>query len=233
MASNPERPTVITPEGAIGQVETESDRRSSGTYEVLVNFFDRERLWVPADMLILQEDGNYRLQVPLAALEQQLTRPTIATRPASLDELVGGASPEATQPLQRQEEPGALASSAAEADESGPDQTPPPPGEGAAPSSDEPRVSAARVVNTVREEIEAELLREEVTIHRVPVNEYVDSPPPIRYEDDRIIVPVLEEVLVVEKRLLVKEEVVITKRRERVTDRRAVTRDRSDVEIGR
>jgi hypothetical protein len=62
----------------------------------------------------------------------------------------------------------------------------------------------------------ASLLREEVDIHRVPVNQYVDEAPPIRYEDDRIIIPVLEEVLHVAKRLLVKEEVVVTKRRTQV-----------------
>jgi uncharacterized protein (TIGR02271 family) len=59
----------------------------------------------------------------------------------------------------------------------------------------------------------------------VPVNRPVDRPVPARYEGDTLIVPVFEETLVVEKRLVLKEELRITKRRaERHRPRRTTLR---------
>ena len=46
----------------------------------------------------------------------------------------------------------------------------------------------------------------------------------MRSEEDTLIIPVLEEVLVVEKRLLLKEEVRITKREETHTPQRVTLR---------
>jgi uncharacterized protein (TIGR02271 family) len=65
---------------------------------------------------------------------------------------------------------------------------------------------------TEREEVVDEpLMREEVQVKRVPVNKVVDGPVPVRHVGDTMIVSLLEEVLVVEKRLMVKEELHITK----------------------
>lgn len=71
-----------------------------------------------------------------------------------------------------------------------------------------------RIKKTVheREEIvDAPLIKETVQVERVPVNRYVREPLPVRQEGGTTIVPVMEEVLVVEKRLLLKEELRITK----------------------
>ncbi|MGG5888903.1 YsnF/AvaK domain-containing protein [Falsiroseomonas sp. HC035] len=46
-----------------------------------------------------------------------------------------------------------------------------------------------------------------VEVERVPVDQEVESPPPVRQEGDLVIVPVLEERLVVVRRLVVTEEV--------------------------
>ncbi|MGI4789010.1 MAG: DUF2382 domain-containing protein [Janthinobacterium lividum] len=48
-----------------------------------------------------------------------------------------------------------------------------------------------------------------VDLSRVEINEFVENPPPVRYEGNVMIIPILEEVLVVEKRLRLKEEVYI------------------------
>jgi uncharacterized protein (TIGR02271 family) len=65
---------------------------------------------------------------------------------------------------------------------------------------------------TEREEVVDEpLMREEVQVKRVPVNKVVDGPVPVRHVGNTMIVSLLEEVLVVEKRLMVKEELHITK----------------------
>jgi uncharacterized protein (TIGR02271 family) len=75
-----------------------------------------------------------------------------------------------------------------------------------------------------REEvIDEPLLKEEVEVKRVPVNRYVEGPVPVREENGVIIVPLMEEVLVVEKRLLLKEEVHIVKKQRNVRKPRKTT----------
>jgi uncharacterized protein (TIGR02271 family) len=65
---------------------------------------------------------------------------------------------------------------------------------------------------TEREEVVDEpLMREEVQVKRVPVNKVVDGPVAVRHVGNTMIVSLLEEVLVVEKKLMVKEELHITK----------------------
>jgi stress response protein YsnF len=54
-------------------------------------------------------------------------------------------------------------------------------------------------------------MREEVHVRRVPINRVVDGPIPVRHVGDTMIISLLEEVLVVEKRLMLKEELHITK----------------------
>jgi len=77
---------------------------------------------------------------------------------------------------------------------------------------------------TEREEVFDEaLLRESVTVERVPINQIVAVAPPSRQEGDTLIVPVLEEVLVTEKRLMLKEEVRITRTQKTVHDPQTVT----------
>ena len=71
-----------------------------------------------------------------------------------------------------------------------------------------------------------ELRSGEATIERVP-NLIVESPPAIRQEGDTIIIPILEEIMVVEKRLLLKEEIHI-RRQEIVQHIRQPVRLRSE-----
>jgi uncharacterized protein (TIGR02271 family) len=85
---------------------------------------------------------------------------------------------------------------------------------------------AVRIIKTVHEReelVDQPLLREEVEIERVVVNRVVDGPIPVRYEGETMIVPVLEEVLVVEKRLMLKEELHISKRQIEVHQPQSVT----------
>jgi len=70
-----------------------------------------------------------------------------------------------------------------------------------------------------REEVvDLPLVEEHVDVQRVPVNRFAEGQVEVRQEGDVTIVPVLEEVLVVEKRLMIREEVRITRRK--VTTRR-------------
>jgi stress response protein YsnF len=75
-----------------------------------------------------------------------------------------------------------------------------------------------RIHKTVAEhpcQIDERLLRDEVEVSHVPVDRIVplDQAPATRYEGDTLVVPVLEEVLVVERRLRIKEELRITRTR--------------------
>lgn len=72
-------------------------------------------------------------------------------------------------------------------------------------------VRIRKTVSEREEVVDEPLLREEVQVKRVPVNKVVDGPVPVRHVGDTMIVSLLEEVLVVEKRLMVKEELHITK----------------------
>lgn len=63
-----------------------------------------------------------------------------------------------------------------------------------------------------QEAIDEVLSSESVHVDRVPIDRYVDEPASVRVEGDTTIVPVHEEVLFVEKRLVLKEELHLTKR---------------------
>lgn len=75
------------------------------------------------------------------------------------------------------------------------------------------RVRVATRVEQREEMVRAELARDEVAVERVPINRPVDAMPDIRQEGEVTIVPVVEEVLVVEKRLMLVEEIHLRRRR--------------------
>jgi uncharacterized protein (TIGR02271 family) len=74
---------------------------------------------------------------------------------------------------------------------------------------------------------ELDLHSGQAVIERLAVNRVVDAPPAIRQEGDTIVVPVVEEIMVVEKRLLLKEEIRI-RRHEVVEHIRQPVRLRSE-----
>lgn len=82
-------------------------------------------------------------------------------------------------------------------------------------------VRASRVTRTREQLVEAELSHERVEVERIPVGRTVDSVPPVRQEGDTTILSVVEEVVVVERRLVLKEEVHI--RRVKTTEHHSET----------
>jgi hypothetical protein len=76
------------------------------------------------------------------------------------------------------------------------------------------RVRVRTVTDITEELVQQELRGEHVDVERVPVGVLVEpgtQPPQIRTEGNVTILPILEEVLVIEKRLLVKEELRISR----------------------
>ncbi len=89
-------------------------------------------------------------------------------------------------------------------------------------------------IATREEVVDEPTIREEIHIEHVPVNALVENEPPQpRTEGDVFIIPIIEEVLVVERRLLVREEVRISRRRTRVSNPQRVTLRREYVEVER
>jgi uncharacterized protein (TIGR02271 family) len=93
-----------------------------------------------------------------------------------------------------------------------------------------------QIHKTVRERTEVvdqPLQSEQVEIERVPVNRIVDDVIPVRHEGDTMIISLLEEVLVVEKRLMLREEVHVKKLRTEVHDPKEVILREEQLEVVR
>jgi uncharacterized protein (TIGR02271 family) len=82
------------------------------------------------------------------------------------------------------------------------------------------------------EEMDLPLLREDVQVRRVLLDREVEGPLPIRKEGDTIVIPVVEEILVISRRYRLKEEVYVTKtsREERRQERVTVRRQEADIQ---
>lgn len=79
------------------------------------------------------------------------------------------------------------------------------------------RVQVSRVTHQREQLIDEPLAHETVEIDRIPIGRQIDALPAVRDEGDTIVIPIVEEVLVIERRLLLKEEVRV--RRVRSTER--------------
>ena len=72
------------------------------------------------------------------------------------------------------------------------------------------RVIVRKHVATEPFEETVELARDEVHVERVQIDEIVDSVPEVRIDNQTTVIPVVEEVVVVQKRIRVIEEVRVT-----------------------
>jgi len=93
-----------------------------------------------------------------------------------------------------------------------------------------------RISKTVRTEdvvVDEPLHREDIDVEHVMINRYVDEPLSVRHEGDVTIIPLVEEVLVVEKRLLLREEIRVARRKTTVNNPQVYTLRREDVQIER
>ncbi|AWU93270.1 YsnF/AvaK domain-containing protein [Azospirillum ramasamyi] len=86
--------------------------------------------------------------------------------------------------------------------------------------------SRVRVTTRVSEReamVREALEQEEATVTRVPIDREIDAHPGIRQEGDVTVIPLVEEVLVVERRLMLREELHIRKNRRTVEVEQPVT----------
>ncbi|HEY0458418.1 MAG TPA: YsnF/AvaK domain-containing protein [Pyrinomonadaceae bacterium] len=73
------------------------------------------------------------------------------------------------------------------------------------------RVRISKRISEHEELVDVPLFREEVRVERVPVNLFVEQLPPVRQEGDTMIIPVVEEQIVIQKKLLLVEELRVRK----------------------
>jgi uncharacterized protein (TIGR02271 family) len=177
--------TVTDIDGLRATVTQQDLNRQDG--QVLVRLADGRQILVPTEELRVEEDGGFSL--PFSFME--------VTEAARRGGLIGGG--EADAGGRRREDGTVVVPVIAEQLEV---------------QKRTVEAGGVRVRKTVseREEVvDVPLLREEVQVRRVPVGRVVEGPVPVRHVGDTIIVSLLEEVLVVEKRLMLKEELHITK----------------------
>lgn len=202
----PDSGHVVT---AAGQASFET---RPGSPHVLITLADGQHLYAAPELLVRQPDGEFWLDLPLKALREQL-EPAAGAAPGTAWSSAGqpaeGGTVEAVVPLVQEE----IVVGKREAVTGG--------------------VRLSKVVHERQEMVEATALREEVQVERVPVNEYVAEPLPPTVEGDQTIIPIYEEVIVVEKRLLLKEKWVITKQRHEQPHAELITRRAEEAVVER
>ncbi|MDQ1558453.1 MAG: hypothetical protein QOD32_1513 [Pyrinomonadaceae bacterium] len=163
--------------------------------EVFVHLEDGRQVLMPVEELVLQSDGTFTVPFSLSDLAHPQRRETTS-------ETIGG-SGEAEETL--------IASNRTRADERIVMPVVAETLDVQKRKVDTGGVRIKKIVHEREEVVDEPLMREEVQVKRVPINRVVDAPVPVRHVGNTMIISLLEEVLVVEKRLMLKEELHITK----------------------
>jgi uncharacterized protein (TIGR02271 family) len=95
------------------------------------------------------------------------------------------------------------------------------------------RVAVARVTREHSELIAEPLATETVEISRVPIGRQVDQMPAVREEGDTVVIPVVEERLLVERHLFLMEEVRVRRVRTASTHQENVILRHHEVTVNR
>lgn len=95
------------------------------------------------------------------------------------------------------------------------------------------RVQVSTATREHEQMIDELLAREHVEIERMPINKQVDAAPAVRQEGDTTIIPIVEEILVLERRLLVTEEVRVRRVQSTESHRERVILRRQEATITR
>jgi uncharacterized protein (TIGR02271 family) len=96
------------------------------------------------------------------------------------------------------------------------------------------RIRLTKTVNEREETFDEPLSQEEINVERVTVNRLIEgSLPEARYEGETMIIPLFEEVVVMEKKIILKEELRITKKRFETRSPRSVVLRNEEVNIER
>ena len=172
---------VTLDDGEQGILETASRFAEPG--RVVVRLNDGRQVVVPQETLIAQGDGSYRL--PFAAAQLEAVEADSLVTDVEKTQVMGHAAGETVIPIVAEE----LSVGKRSVVTGG--------------------VRLTKRVSEREETVDEPLLRTDVHVERISINQMVAEAPQPRYEGDVYVVPVLEEVLIVEKRLMLKEEIRI------------------------
>jgi uncharacterized protein (TIGR02271 family) len=188
---------VYSKDGRCGTVVPGSQSTQHGASQLLVQLDNGQRLLVPVEHVIKQEDGHYYLPLSLMEIEQHFHHPGTHTD----DMLVIPVIAEELDVQKRVVETG--------------------------------KVRVTKAVHEHETVVDEPLFRDEVDVERISVHRAVEGPIPVRYEDDTVIISIMEEVLVVQKQLILKEELHIRKRRVETRQPQQVTLRQEEAHIER
>lgn len=94
-------------------------------------------------------------------------------------------------------------------------------------------VRASRTTSLRDQAVEADLNHEQIVVERVAIGRIVDAVPPVRQDGDVTIMPVVEEEVVMVRRLVLKEEVHLRRVRTTVPFTETVSLRRQTVSVTR
>lgn len=219
---------IIDSSGLRGIADPGDQSSSSLADHWLVRFQDGQKLFVPKSLLEEQPDGSYRLAVSVEQLaREQTTTGYSVVNSAVVNSAVNGLGDERSN----------ISSKHNEYTEQYADEiVVPVVAEQLQVTTRQRETGVVEIRKTIHERTEIvdhPLYAEEVAVERIPVNRMVDGPVSVRQEGEITIVPVLEEVLVVEKRLMLREEVHIRTVRKEIHDSQEVVLREERVEVVR
>ena len=218
---------VTDANGQRGVVESLPDAQSNASGMVAIRLENGQKLLVPQSVLTTRADGS--LYLPFA-LSEFLT--ASATASSSASSALFGQAPTATAVERILDEPMLEHQSRQETGEI----VIPLAAEQVAVGKRVVETGGVRITKTVSEREETAdlpLMSDHVEVERIAINRVLDTAPEVRREGETLIVPILEEVLVVEKRLMLREELHIRMRREETHQPQQVVLRREDVQIER
>jgi len=184
---------IVDKNGLHGQVSQMEQVPFLGDKQVLVRFESGQQVLVPREMLIPQEAGHYYLPVSVEELQvdtnayKHKDATETNTDTDTIVEDTDSTSNAQLRVIPIVEERVNVQKRVREVG----------------------TVEIRKTVHERTEVVDEPLNSEDVEIERVAVNRIVEEPIPIRNEGDTMIISLLEEVLVIEKRLLLREEVHI------------------------
>jgi uncharacterized protein (TIGR02271 family) len=206
MRDSPKAAPVVGKNGLTGVLVDPLSSRLTPNDTARIRLTDGRVIEVPADMLVLGSDGTYLIPVGPSDV-QPADLPGESVSPGSMSRQAGGSAVENVVPVLAEE----LVVDKKRVQTGG--------------------VRVHRRVLEHDETVELPLLKEHVDVRREIVDRDVDGPLPIRREGNTTIIPIVEEVLVVEKRYRLREEIYVTRAVREEIHREQVTVRRQEAEI--
>ena len=93
------------------------------------------------------------------------------------------------------------------------------------------KVTISKTVTELEQSVHVVGSHEDCEVERIALNRIVETAPAVRYEGDTMIIPVMKEVAVVEKKLMLVEEIRVTRRQIQTQETVPVTLRKETVEV--